>query len=268
VPRPTLHTRMANERALGISFIYAAQTWRQLAAIFGEHQARALFGLTNVLVLFGGSLLPVTGPFGPGRDSMVLIQPFPQSGRLVQLAYRELDLATSRQQDHLLPLRDLANVPRPWDLGTCETPQLRKEVWSWLEAIVTWLNQEYVWDVADVIPPCWPQHRHVVHEIAVLADQRHRAGQALTGEALEEWHRYSLPSFTERMWTRLLNHCQEDHQSWPAKGRYTRHIAEASCRRRVDACDGDVRALKSAPDQTQLPRLGLVDLDRGEIKEL
>jgi hypothetical protein len=100
-----------------------------------------------------------------------------------------------------------------------------------------------------------------------LADQRHRAGQALTGEALEEWHRYSLPSFTERMWTRLRNHCQEDHQSWPAKGRYTRHIAEASCRRRVDACDGDVRALKSEPDQTQLPRLGLVDLDTGEINK-
>jgi type IV secretion system protein VirD4 len=54
-PLPTLQTRMANERALGISFIYAAQTWRQLAAIFGEHQARALFGLTNALVLFGGS---------------------------------------------------------------------------------------------------------------------------------------------------------------------------------------------------------------------
>ena len=46
---------MANERALGISFIYAAQTWRQLAAIFGEQGARAVFGLTNVLVLFGGS---------------------------------------------------------------------------------------------------------------------------------------------------------------------------------------------------------------------
>lgn len=54
-PLPTLRTRMANERALGISFIYAAQTWRQLAAIFGEQEARALFGLTNVLVLFGGS---------------------------------------------------------------------------------------------------------------------------------------------------------------------------------------------------------------------
>ena len=54
-PLPTLRTRMANERALGIAFIYAAQTWRQLAAIFGEQEARALFGLTNVLVMFGGS---------------------------------------------------------------------------------------------------------------------------------------------------------------------------------------------------------------------
>jgi type IV secretion system protein VirD4 len=54
-PLPTLRTRMANERALGISFIYAAQTWRQLAAIFSGHQASALLGLTNVLVMFGGS---------------------------------------------------------------------------------------------------------------------------------------------------------------------------------------------------------------------
>ncbi len=54
-PLPTLRTRMANERALGISFIYAAQTWRQLAAIFGDSEAKALFGLTNVIVVFGGS---------------------------------------------------------------------------------------------------------------------------------------------------------------------------------------------------------------------
>ena len=54
-PLPTLRTRMANERALGLSFVWAAQTWRQLAAVFGEQEARALFGLTNVLVMFGGS---------------------------------------------------------------------------------------------------------------------------------------------------------------------------------------------------------------------
>jgi hypothetical protein len=54
-----------------------------------------------------------------------------------------------------------------------------------------------------------------------VADQHRRAGQALTSEPLEDWERYSLPSFTERMRTRLRTHCQEDHQSWPAKGRYT-----------------------------------------------
>ena len=46
---------MANERALGLSFLWAAQTRRQLDTIYGLDQARALFGLTNVLVLFGGS---------------------------------------------------------------------------------------------------------------------------------------------------------------------------------------------------------------------
>ena len=53
-PLPTLRTRMANERALGISFIYAAQTWRQLVISYGEDEARALFALTNTVVVFGG----------------------------------------------------------------------------------------------------------------------------------------------------------------------------------------------------------------------
>ena len=54
-PLPTLQTRMANERALGVAFIWAAQTWRQLVARLGEPDARALLGLSNTLVLFGGS---------------------------------------------------------------------------------------------------------------------------------------------------------------------------------------------------------------------
>ena len=53
-PIPTLRTRMANERALGISFIYAAQTWRQMVVAYGEDEARSLFGLTNNVVVFGG----------------------------------------------------------------------------------------------------------------------------------------------------------------------------------------------------------------------
>jgi hypothetical protein len=200
----------------------------------------------------------VTGPINPTHHRIVLIQPFPQPGRAVQLAYGKIDLAANRHQDHLLPLHDLATLPRPWDPGTCQTPRLRKELWLWLEAVVTWLNHEHVWDVADVIPTCWPQHPHLVHEIAVLADQRHRAGQALTSDPLEEWHRHSLPEFTERMKTRLRNHCQEDHQSWPANGRYSRHVAEVTLRRRMDAYAADVRALKSRLDQIQSYQVGLV----------
>ena len=53
-PLPTLRVRMANERALGLSFIYAAQTWRQMVVAYGEDEARSLFGLTNTIVVFGG----------------------------------------------------------------------------------------------------------------------------------------------------------------------------------------------------------------------
>jgi type IV secretion system protein VirD4 len=53
-PLPTLRTRMANERALGLSFIYACQTWRQLVICYGEDEARAMFGLTNNIIVFGG----------------------------------------------------------------------------------------------------------------------------------------------------------------------------------------------------------------------
>jgi len=53
-PVPTLSTRMANERALGISFILAAQTWRQLVVCYGEDEARTIYGLSNNLVVFGG----------------------------------------------------------------------------------------------------------------------------------------------------------------------------------------------------------------------
>ena len=45
---------MANERALGLSFILAAQTWRQFVVCYGEDEARTIYGLSNNLVVFGG----------------------------------------------------------------------------------------------------------------------------------------------------------------------------------------------------------------------
>ena len=53
-PLPTLSTRMANERALGLSFLIAAQTWRQLCVCYGEDEARTILGLSNNLIVFGG----------------------------------------------------------------------------------------------------------------------------------------------------------------------------------------------------------------------
>jgi hypothetical protein len=129
----------------------------------------------------------------------LLVQPFPAPGKLVALAYRELDRAAAGSAEQIRALGDARLLPRPWEPATFRTPQLRQQLWLWLEAVVAWLVTEYVWEAADTIPACWPQHPHLVHEIAVLADQRRRAGHAFTSDALEEWHRYSLPAFTERM---------------------------------------------------------------------
>jgi hypothetical protein len=77
-------------------------------------------------------------------------------------------------------------------------------------------------EVGDTLPACWPQHPHLVHEIAVLADQRRRAGHPLTSDAFQEWDRHNLPAFMAQMKSRLRKHCEDGHQPWPAKGRYTR----------------------------------------------
>ncbi len=129
------------------------------------------------------------------------------------LAYRELDRAATGSPEQIRALGDARLLPRPWEPASCRTPQLRQQLWLWLDAVVDWLVTEYVWEAADTIPACWPQHPHLVHEIAVLADQRRRAGHAFTSDALEEWHRYSLPAFTERMKSRLRNHCEDGHQA-------------------------------------------------------
>jgi hypothetical protein len=74
-----------------------------------------------------------------------------------------------------------------------------------------------------MIPPCWPQHPHLVHEIAVLADQRRRAGIDTSSNSLEEWHRYAVPAFLDRLRQRNKSHCDDQHQPWPARTRHSRH---------------------------------------------
>ena len=203
-----------------------------------------------------------------------MIEAFPAPGRLVEHAYRELDVAMYGSAEEKKLLGSPRVLPRPWDPPTCADPELRAEIWVWLDRVVTWLNREYAWDVAAMIPACWPRHPHLVHEIAGLADQRRRAGHALTGEALEEWHRYALPAFTDRMRNRMRSHCEDkDHQPWPAQGRHARHQSDTQPGRASPELRGRHRRLHPlpAPAPQTGPRLHLVDdgiridLDTGAI---
>jgi hypothetical protein len=86
-----------------------------------------------------------------------MICAFPEGGSLIRLAYSELNIAANGNKEQIKLIGNPHLLPRPWDPATCHTTELREQVWAWLEDAVTWLNREYVWDVSEVIPSCWPQ---------------------------------------------------------------------------------------------------------------
>ena len=193
---------------------------------------------------------------------------FPEGGALLRLAYRELNMAANGTKEQKNAIGNPHLLPRPWDPASCLNADLRKQIWAWLEDVVTWLNREYVWDIGAVIPCCWPQHPHLVHEIAVLADQRRRAGTALNSDKLEEWHRYALPGFVDRMRARIKDHCEEGHQRWPASSRYARHTSDPTCSDRKGIYSGDAQTtIRRGANPRERPRLGVVNLETGEITD-
>ena len=200
----------------------------------------------------------------------VLAAPFPAPGPVLRRAFAELaQTANSAPGQAAAAVGDPEDLPRPWDPPTCRGP-LRAEVWAWLDAVVTWLNRAYTWDVTDTIPACWPQHPHLIHELAVLADQRRHAGAALTSDPLEEWHRYTLPAFTDRLRARTRDHCEQGHQPWPARGRHTRHLADTPHRETVFARDvaaDTARADHDTQTPQRRPRFAVVDPVTGAITD-
>ncbi|MBB2892135.1 hypothetical protein [Flexivirga oryzae] len=210
------------------------------------------------------------------REPLVasMVRPFPEGGSMVRLAYRELSIAANGDKDQVKALGPLHMLPRPWDPPTCRRPELREQLWEWLEEVVSWLNREYTWDVAGAIPPCWPQHPHLMHEIAVLADQRRRAGLAFDSNAMEEWHRYALPAFADRMRNRLKDHCEDGHQGWPGRGRYARFTSDQTVHERQETYAADVRTtalgrkIEHKVEQESRPRLASVNLDTGELGDV
>lgn len=203
------------------------------------------------------------------QNSLALPFPWPDTPALIT-AYNTLVAAAHADDATKQAIGSPATLPRPWDPPTCTDRRLRAELWTWLDKVVTWFNHEYVWDHtgAGLIPACWPRHPHLVHEIAVLADQRRRAGLDLTSGSLEEWHRYSVPNFIDRLKARTGSLCDEDHAEWPAAGRYRRHTSRTASDDRARLYTDDVNNLPSnyqpEPPPSR-PRLQLVDDDGAPI---
>ena len=85
----------------------------------------------------------MNGPtFDPSRSPLAL--PFPRPGRLVEYAYRELSIAANGTPEQIEALGDTRGLPRPWDPPSCTHPNLRLELWVWLDDVVTWLNHEHI----------------------------------------------------------------------------------------------------------------------------
>lgn len=156
------------------------------------------------------------------------VLPFPIPGPQLRYLYRHYSLLAAGTEAEQKKLRERGINARPWDPATLGTSAQRLELWRWLEDVVLWFNHEYAWDTNQVIPGCWPEHPHLVHEITCLADERYRAALAYSGAFLADWHRQAVPLFLNRMREAIRGHCEERHQAWPARARYARQTSQES----------------------------------------
>jgi hypothetical protein len=196
-----------------------------------------------------------------------LVLPFPQPGPVIRRLHRHwwtVENGTQLEQDKAKE----RPAGRPWDPASLGTSGERLELWRWLEDVVRWFNHEYAWDTSQVIPDCWPEHPHLVHEIAVMADARRRAGSTSNSGALEEWHRVCVPWFLSRMRDSIKAHCEERHQAWPARARYARYTNQDSLNQRWLRANEDVVSVGVLTGRPWVPIEGGDELDvvTGEIK--
>ncbi|MFZ2237246.1 MAG: hypothetical protein WAV67_12815 [Dokdonella sp.] len=196
-----------------------------------------------------------------------LLQPFPTPGRWLEHAYYRLHIAEHGSPAERAAIGDPNTLERPWLPDTCTDPRTRAELWEWLDAVAIWINAQYTWDPADLIPTCWPEHPHLVRELAVIADQCRAARAAITSVALEEWHRYTLPMFTDRVRRRTRQHCDTRHVSTPGHGPQQRHISNGATSRQA-AYRSDIATLDSSEVMSSSrSRLVVVDTGTGLIEE-
>ncbi len=152
------------------------------------------------------------------------MRPFPTPPALIVGILDDLRLAAERPRQSREELRWLAEMPRPWDPPTCP-PELQEQLSQWLDEVASWINEEHTWRVDRLIPICWMEHPHIVHEVATIGCLRFNATYAVTPDTLEDWHRYALPAFLERIAQRVgATGCPPGrHQPSPAAARHALH---------------------------------------------
>lgn len=200
--------------------------------------------------------------------SGLAILPFPLPGPQLRQLYRHHWTAENGSDQEREAARKRGTESRPWDPATLGSSSLRVEMWRWLEEVVRWFNHEYAWDTSQAIPACWPEHPHLIHEIALMADDRYRAGQAHDGGPLENWHRVCVPWFRSRMRESIQSHCEERHQAWPARARYARHVSDPNFQQRWLRAEEDIVAVGILTNKPWIPLEGGDELNvvTGEIK--
>jgi hypothetical protein len=159
----------------------------------------------------------------------MIVLPFPPPPLVVLYALELLEDKRRRDRGGAARAGAVADLERPWEPASC-SGELGATVWSWCDDVVAWINHEYAWRPAQMIPACWPRHPHIARELPVLAVLRWTAENAAGPELVEEWNRYAFPLFCDRMAQRLgETTCRTGkHQDWPAESRYAAFLTPAS----------------------------------------
>jgi hypothetical protein len=149
-----------------------------------------------------------------------IAMPFPEPPAVIATLLDELRLTAAAKDETEHESRRVAMLHRPWDPPNCP-PEIRRNVYVWLDEVASWINEEHTWRTDCVIPVCWDLHPHIVHELAAVACLRWESNFARTPAALEEWQRFTLPAFLSRIVDRIgETGCPPGrHQPNPGAGR-------------------------------------------------
>ena len=173
---------------------------------------------------------------------------FPTPSPVLAAVLDEMRIAAVAPPESQDELRRLATLPRPWEPASCQS-ELRNLIYIWLDDVVAWINEQHTWRVDRMIPICWAEHPHIVHELATVACLRWEAGYSVTPVGLEIWQRLTLPTFLDRIAQRIgPTGCPPGrHQPNPGGGRNALYrdgnAIEQRRQRRTDDCESKTEVL-------------------------